>query len=316
MHKENFLTSCYRKIHQVTFLLGLLAVFLVSSCNLQKDPGAIIINPLNAIKGEVFLSDFTDDITYIPLDNEILFQHPNRIEITEELFIMATYPAGNMVYDRHGKFRNKIGARGRGPGEYSAGFMFTIDQDNELVYILDRNKIIVYTFLGSLESEFSIEEFDSFITDIHFQDGKLYLACTRDMGFATYDWLIIDTSGNLLYSKENNVPGFLTGFGARGAFFLADSRLQYWNTYNDTVFVIQEEAHEPFMYFAQGDFREPKEDYPLEDFMKYFRIYEIIGTKNRIFLRYQYDNLMHEASINNKNGRFSLFGKSEVSPFN
>ncbi|MGF1587106.1 MAG: hypothetical protein ACFCUM_17430 [Bacteroidales bacterium] len=72
MHKENFLRSCYGKVHQAT-ILGLFALSLLSSCNLQEDPGIILINPLNAIEGEVFLSDFTDDITYIPLDNEILF---------------------------------------------------------------------------------------------------------------------------------------------------------------------------------------------------------------------------------------------------
>lgn len=297
-------------------ILTTLILITFFSCKSNSDHGITILNPENIYVNEVLLSEFTDDITYIPLDNEILFQHPTRIETTDELFIMATYPAGNMVFDRTGKFRHKIGARGRGPGEYGAGFLFTIDQDNELIYILDRKKVIVYNFQGLFITDFSIEEFDSYFTDIHFKDGKIYLAGFREMGFAKYDWLVIDTSGNLLSKKKNQVPGFLTGLGARGAFFLSDANLHYWNNYNDTIFVIKENLQHPHMFIAQGNFREPQEDYPLEDFLKYFRINTIIGSKKYLFLRYHHEYLMHEAYVNNENGRLSLFGKSEVSPFN
>jgi len=285
------------------------------SCKSNSDQGITILNPENTYVNEVQLSEFTDDITYIPLDNEILFQHPNRIETTEELFIMATYPAGNMVFDRQGKFRNKIGSRGRGPGEYSAGFLFTIDRNNGLIYILDRKRIIIYTFQGLLKKEFSIEEFDSYFIDIHFQNGNLYLAGFRESGFAKYDWLVIDTLGNLLSYKKNNVSGFLTGWGARGGFFLSDAELCYWNSYNDTVFVIEENNHFPYMYIAQGDFREPQENYPLEDAMKYFKISTIICSQNYLFLRYNYEHLLHEAYINKKDGRLILLGKSKGSFF-
>jgi len=314
MHKENFSSSSNRRFLQATFL-SLFVLSLVSSCSLQKEPQTIIIDPLNVAEGEVFLSDFTDDITYIPLDNEILFQHPTRIETTNELFIMATYPAGNMVFDRKGKFRNRIGARGRGPGEYRAGFLFAIDRDNDLIYILDRKRIIVYNFPGLFKKEFSIEEFDSYFIDIHFQNEKLYLAGFRESGFAKYDWLVIDTSGNLISFKENKIPGFLTGWGARGGFFLSDAKLHYWNSYNDTVFVIEENDHSPYMYMAQGDFREPHENYPLEDAMKYFKISTIIGSQNYLFLRYNYEHLMHETYINKKNGKLLLLGKSKGSFF-
>ena len=300
-----------------TGLLMSLIFLIILSCKSRKEPGVITINPLNLTEREVRLSDFTDDMTYIPVDNEILFQHPNRIETTEELFIMATFPTGVKVFDRKGKFRNRIGARGRGPGEYhTSGSDFTIDRNNGLIYILDRKNIIVYNFRGLFIKEFSIEEFDSYFTDIQFQDGKIYLAGFREMGFAKYDWLVIDTLGNLIAKKKNHVPGFLTGLGARGGFFLSNANLHYWNNYNDTIFVIHEDDHYPLIFIEQGDFREPTEDYPLEDFLKYFRIYNIIGSQKYLFLRYHYDHLFHEASVNIENGNLSLFGKSEISPFN
>jgi hypothetical protein len=293
------------------FLLTSFILTTFFSCNLNLDKETTIFNPENIIINDILLSEFADNIIYIPIDNEIIFQHPNRIETTEELFIMATFPTGIMVFDRQGKFCNKIGSRGRGPGEYRSGLLFTIDRDNELIYILEQKKIIVYTFQGLVKTEFSIDKFDSYFTDIHYQSGKLYLAGFRESGFAKYDWLVIDTSGNLISCKKNNVPGFLTGWGAHGGFFLNDDELHYWNSYNDTIFVIQDSIHHPYMYIAQGDFREPRENYPLEDAMKYFKIFNIICSQKYLFLRYSFDKLLHEACIDKENGMHMLFGKSK-----
>jgi hypothetical protein len=309
MHKENFLRSCYRKVHQAT-ILGLFALFLLSSCNLQEDPGIILINPLNAIEGKVFLSDFTDNITYIPLDNEILFQHPNRIEITEELFIMATYPAGIMSYDRQGRFLNKIGARGRGPGEYRTGLYFTLNPENKLVYIYDNNRIITYTFNGELVRQFSTEKFDGSFYDIAFLNDKIYLAGVIQSGFSKYNWLKIDTLGNYYSHKYNSVPPFESTSGSSGGFFESNKRLFYWNNFNDTIFMLQDSLYQPAMLFAQGDFRYPHGDVPDEiDYRKYLFTRNIIKTDSYLFLFYYFENLLQSGFIKNKDGVINVIGK-------
>ncbi len=144
MNTNKYITTSYRRLSKILVLLNLV-FWITSSCKSDEEQEKIIINPLTAIEREVRLSEFTNDITYIPLDNKILFQHPNRIETTKDHFIMATFPGNILCFDRNGNFINEIGSRGRGPGEYRTGLYFTIDPKDELVYIYD-NRIITYTF--------------------------------------------------------------------------------------------------------------------------------------------------------------------------
>jgi hypothetical protein len=292
-------------------ILLLIMIFLIlSSCQSKKEPDVITINPLNAVEGEVRLSEFTDDITYIPLDNKILFQHPNRIEVTKDHFIMATFPTGIMVFDRKGTFRNKIGAMGRGPGEYQFGLHFTIDPENELVYIYDRPKIISYTFSGELVREFSIHDFDGYFWGIYYSNGKLFLAGALLYGRPTYDWLILDTLGNLYSKKYSSVQEFKTKYPGRSGFLTQRNRIYYWNNFNDTIFLLQNETHQPGMYFEN---LQPFVDFPMDDMGKYFDPQIVINSDNYLFLTYFHEKLRNFAVFKLSNQELINYAKQPIS---
>jgi hypothetical protein len=284
-------------------------IFTIVSCKVEMKQEIVIINPETAVEREVRLSKFTDDITYVPLDNEILFQHPNRIEVTKDHFIMATFPTGIMVFDRKGTFRNKIGAMGRGPGEYQFGLYFTIDPENELVYIYDSNRIIAFTFYGKHIHDYSLTEFETSFWDIQFINDKLYLAGRISSGHAKYDWLILYTNGSLYSYKYNHIPHFESRQGDWGGFYTISNNLYYWNNYNDTIFLIKDSLYQQSAYFAQGAFRRPHGNIPLDIARRYFRALDIIGTNAYLFFLYYFDNYLQSGYMKKNNGVLNITGK-------
>ncbi len=276
-------------------------IILITLCSCKSDSNnkIIIINPGNAIEKEIFLSHFTKDVSYVPLDNQILFQHPIRIESTEDRFIIANYPESILSFDWDGNLLAKIGSIGRGPGEYRSGMRFTIDSVNKLVYIYTRtHRIIAYSFCGLFIREFSISQFDGTFTDIFYSEGKIFLAGHFLYGRPTYDWLIVDTLGNLYSQKNNSIPEFKTNFPGSSVFVNSKDDLLYWNNSNDTIFQLQDESFQPVIYFAPGDFRRPHQVIPLEEAGMFFDPRLMINTKSFLFIGYDLQRQLYSSYIN------------------
>ena len=73
-------------------------------------------------------SQFVDDIEFVPLeitDDCLLSNHLKTIVVTSKDIIVYDYE-GCYRFDRSGKFLNKIGSRGQGPGEYMVHTTFRV----------------------------------------------------------------------------------------------------------------------------------------------------------------------------------------------
>jgi len=291
----------------------LILLIALCSCKSDSNNNIIIIDPENAIEKEVFLSQFAIDISYIPLENQILFRHPTRIETTEDRFIIANFPDNILSFNRNGNLLAEIGSRGRGPGEYNFGLYFTVDSENGLIYIYDRqtHKIIAYSFCGSFLKEFLINQFDGNFTDVFYSEGKIFLAGALLYGRPTYDWLILDTLGNLHSKKNNSIPEFKTNFPGIGRFLISKDDILYWNNYNDTIFRIQDYSFQPAMYFATGDFRRPHQVISLEEAGKYFDPRLMINTKSFLFIGYDLRKQLYTSYINKDDGDLIILGRTE-----
>jgi len=53
---------------------------------------------------------------------------------------------------------------------------------------------------------------------------------------AKYDWIVIDTLGNLICDKLNYIPTFYTKRGGSGKFIQSGEEIYYYNDYNDHRF--------------------------------------------------------------------------------
>ncbi len=97
-------------------------------------------------------SQFVEDIEFVPLeitDDCLLSNHLKTIVVTSKDIIVYDYE-GCYRFDRSGKFLNKIGSRGQGPGEYIKAMSVTVDTLNQWVYFPDHhgNRIVKYDFSG------------------------------------------------------------------------------------------------------------------------------------------------------------------------
>jgi hypothetical protein len=235
-----------------------LFLFIFVFCS-ENEKSVIEINPSKFNAGPIYLSDFAEDITYIRLDSSFIIPHVMSLDIFEDTMIVCTRPDCQLLaYDKTGRLLNKIGRQGHGPGEYQYPWEFSIDKKNRRVYILSkvRNQVLIYNIDGRFIRDIPVGQFSADFDDIEYRDKKIYLFEGNHLGYAKYNWLIIDTSGVYVDAKFNATPRFKVknGYRYRAAFRLKDE-LYYWNQFNDTIFNIGTKGVSVKYLFAKGDFR-------------------------------------------------------------
>ena len=260
-------------------------IVLLNACTQQSKSEKAIINPKNFVEKDVLLSDFGNDIKYVPLDSSVIFSKIHYLEVKNKLFFIGANPKkGLLIYDQTGKFQRRIGKIGRGPGEYEYGTCFSVDSKNKRIYILERKKILVYSFDGKFIRKICLEKFDGNFADIKYLMNKLYLFEYITYGHAKYNWLVTDTLGNYNYSKLNSIAPFKSKMGFEKEAQILNNKIYYWNYYNDTIFEIQDNKNQAAYFFSKGDFRLPHGFIKWENAHKYFWPASFVETKSYQFL--------------------------------
>lgn len=239
-----------------TYLIFL--VFLVFSCN-THDIGLYVIDP-EKLKGDIItMSDIADDITYIPLDNKypigIIYNH----KMTNGSVYLSAKDNGVLVFNNEGKEVRKIGTKGNGPGEYQFCFSFAVDQKTGKVYVLDREKIKVYSADGVFVSEITYGVYigGGMADQIELFNSLISLSDGLRADYSENNWVFLDTLGNLVGAKKNSVVSEPTSFGGSNMYQFKD-HLFYYNNFNDTVFSISNDlCYETKCLFDFGEHRPP-----------------------------------------------------------
>ena len=285
---------------------------LLSGC--KRDVSTeIILNPQHTTDKQVVLSDFVDELIYIPLDNNVIFPGIISIDICGNHIVVGVQGEPLLRYDIEGNFINRIGGRGRGPGEYQFAHHFVMNSQSNKVFIYDTYKIITYNFDGKFIREFHLPEFEDHPSHVFYRNGQIYLACRLMYGNAKYNWFIVDTLGNHLSSKLNYIPSFSPSQPGWAGFFQIENELFYWNDFNDTIYLLNENSYTPAMYFAQGDFRKPYSRIASEDLWGYFNPRDFFNTKNYLIFKYLYNRHNHLALVDKKDGRIFTIAKGTAS---
>jgi hypothetical protein len=284
-------------------LFLIILVLLTSSCN-SPDSNLYKIDPRTIIENKISLSDIADDITYIPLDNSIPFTNFKYLIAQNSIYISAK-GIGILQFDRDGKLIKKFGSQGRGPGEFYYGMDFTVDEKSRNVYVLDPHEIKVYSPSGIFLKAISYEEYISshaMAGDIEIYNSLLFLPDYIMEGDSKFNWVFLDTLGNLVSEKENSVPSFQANVVREGSIYKFKNKLFYFNYFNDTIFSISPDLSYNAEYlFAQGDHRWPRAwietnsfDQFASQISKLFQPYRMFETKQFIVLRYAY---LHNEAI-------------------
>jgi hypothetical protein len=132
------------------------------------------------IENSMLMSEFFSSVKPVILEtsDRILLGKINGIQVHNHLiFILdSQQDIGVSVFDTDGKFIRRIGKRGNGHGEYLTISDFTIDRENNAIYLLDCdvNKIHKYKITGEFEHSIVLENSDIQSFHLQYNNGKLY----------------------------------------------------------------------------------------------------------------------------------------------
>lgn len=147
--------------HVVLFIM---ISFLLSSCTTSLRTGREeVIISLKDISKEVELTDLYEDFELVRLEtkDESLFQRMNKLICHNDKYYILDKVLNKkvFVFEKDGTYSHKIGAVGRGRGEYINMEDFTIDEENNRIVILAYpSTVYVYDMNGIFQFSKQLSE--------------------------------------------------------------------------------------------------------------------------------------------------------------
>jgi hypothetical protein len=288
---------------------------LVSSCT-SSESSPYQIDPRTFVENELSLSEMADDISYIALDNSFPIPPINytSINILKNSIYLSVRDIGIIRFNRDGSMPKVIGKRGRGPGEWYYCMSVAVDERTESIYVMDNNnEIKVYyksgDFRGTIKLPKSEDGFDFF--GIAFFNSKLFASQYINMGHAKFNWIILDTLGNIIKEKLNPIPTFKCNIGVGGGTFKFEDKISYWNHYNDTIYCVYPDlSYCPSYIFCLGEGKLPLEPILsanlLDVISKCYMTSLILETKRFLLYGYRHNKKETLAMIEKKTGKIFL----------
>lgn len=279
------------------FTFSLLLIILVS-CNSSRG-NLEQIDPPNYIENKLTLSEIADEIFYIPLDNSIPIGYIFKIKKVNNSIYASVQKMGLLVFNSDGTLNRKIGEVGKGPGEYMSYMNFTVDSKKGSIYIMDYNTIKVYSGQGSFVRSLPLKEYGSSFREIEIISPYLFASEYLSLGRAKYNWIILDTLGELTKWKLNYVPEFKNKILGIGGIYSFEDKVHYWDVFNDTIFsVLPDLSYKTPYVFSQGEYRMPRR----EDDNEQLRLQpvSIFETSDFLVHAYLYNKKKTLALINKK----------------
>ena len=236
------------------------------------------------------------------------------------------------VFDKEGHFIRTIGSIGQGPGEFVRPYDFTIDKENQTVYVLDGDsqRILKYdittgVFIHSIQLDQSVRS-----RRIEYMGGKLYSdACFQEHSDDDYLLRIIQESSGKEEGHYLNVMEYHKGISptanitSEEAFYLrGNGNIVFIQPFMDHIIAVSEDSI--FSLFSFGDkdvltAEEIKRAIKNNDFMfdeelrqknKYYQLYSFIEQKNWILIEYFKGSRMRKIFIDKQTNDVRIFTKS------
>ena len=150
--------------HMSLLLIGVF-VLLGCSSNKKQEPisrsGVPVINLSEDVSTvpSLLLSEAAEKLEIVPLEmtDESVLSDITEMQVTDHN-IWIDHGREFYIYrfSRSGKFLNRIGSIGQGPGEYVNYLTFLVDEDKKEVYIFSTNNgVLVYDFEGGFKKQIS-----------------------------------------------------------------------------------------------------------------------------------------------------------------
>ena len=220
-------------------------------------------------KSTIKLSSVANRIKYIPLETnpDCILGRDYKVELTEKYIFIFDY-LNLYRFSITGKFLNKIGYKGRGPGEYMRlGAGFAIDDIQKEVFLLDfeRKKILVYKYDGTFLRDLKLQFIGQFISHINrkyiIHNNMFYNFFANNK--PTFELEVIDFEGNQINQFESTLDrNKKYGLLLYPPHFFQYYNLTYYKTpLNDTIFCFASPREKnPYAIVSTGKYKRDEKD--------------------------------------------------------
>ena len=129
---------------------------------------------------KILLSEMADTFSLLPLEtiDRSLMGEISKLVFSGDSFYVLDRNYMSAIFSfntQTGKFIEKIGAIGNGPGEYNRIYDFSIDEKNQVIYVLgNKEKIMTYTLSGEFKTE---KKLPFYATALEAFDDKFCFVC-------------------------------------------------------------------------------------------------------------------------------------------
>lgn len=329
-------------------------ILLIQSLSAQTGNKSklIILNLAEAFsrQQEVPLSRFVNKITYVPLETkqESLISSSPNIEVSDDFVIVKNGGQSKnqiLLFDRNtGKFIREIGKQGRGPGEYmSVGFIPFNPVNKEVYAISASREILTYDLSGNNIDKIKIPEFKDtkmvkadqtpaqnallskiMLTFYAILDSNIFVGYVQNFsGWENRKLVLLSNEGvlkifpNYLTWDREKGNGFLLPPGGFAKFYRWDNKLNFIETFCDTIYQVTKSSLIPRYFFDWGKFNAPysKQVEVAKDWYNFFFISNISENKNYIFFQLWYSKEVYTGFIEKKNNNITIckIGNSDKS---
>lgn len=277
-----------------------LLLILPSSCNnRQKNNNTVPLIDIEANVGKMEvlnLSEFTDNIKYVPLESKdnLPYGYTDDLEISGNLILISDRNVC-LLYNIDGHFILKVGNIGRGPGEYPYITNIDIGKAGE-IYLSDTEDLYKYRSDGQFINKY----INSFLNESYYLsnwvligDSLLFGHVPNSTGKEENKALLIDKFGHIkhnyknyiLFERDKRISNTLENHAHISKF---KDNVFYKELFNDTLFYLSDQLDLlPGFVFKLGKYKaseSARKTLNFEEVYKSIDLYCVFQTENYLFL--------------------------------
>ena len=329
-------------------ILLLIITLLGCSSNMKQEPisksGIPVINLSEDVSTvpSLLLSESAEKLEIVSLEmtDQSMLGEIRRIQVTDHN-IWIDHGREFYIYrfSRTGKFLNKIGSIGQGPGEYTTYSTFLVDEDKKEVYIIaNTNGVLAYDFEGNFKRKIvdiqTILQLFSSVYDQYILNNQKFFATQNFALYRPIDkdslWSFVSLGDDFQKKKYFKNPAHV----GKEELIIAnranmDRMVNYWreyltsmDTYNgqltlkypdtDTIYCYDDATNQLLPQYAiftdeeKGDYEATHLWFKDRKAFDYFSIFSYYPTKDFIYLVGSKGEEVYTYCYNKKDGSVRL----------
>ena len=333
--------------HMSLLLIGVF-VLLGCSSNKKQEPisksGVPVINLSEDVSTvpSLLLSEAAEKLEIVPLEmtDESVLSDITEMQVTDHN-IWIDHGREFYIYrfSRSGKFLNKIGSIGQGPGEYTTYSTFLVDEDKKEVYIIaNTNGVLAYDFEGNFKRKIvdiqTILQLFSSVYDQYILNNQKFFATQNFALYRPIDkdslWSFVSLGDDFQKKKYFKNPAHV----GKEELIIAnranmDRMVNYWreyltsmDTYNgqltlkypdtDTIYCYDDATNQLLPQYAiftdeeKGDYEATHLWFKDRKSFDYFSIFSYYPTKDFVYLIGSKGEEVYTYCYNKKDGSVRL----------